>query len=389
METNSVSAELMSPLSKRDQGLGSVISFFALSLLLLFIGMAIVGFDNEAILGLTFGLVFLISFLLVFLLSRRYRKQNKPLMIDYLNLGLQRCILALFMVLYGIPKLTGDFFDYQLFALDSKLNDISEFELAWFFYGKNHWQELLSGVMEFVPGVFLLWRRSYYVAALVLLPVTVQVFLLNLFFKIGGITFQAAFILLACNMYILYSQKDKILQFFKSLHFSHQAILNSRQKTVIKWLRGVTVVLLLLVVVIKLRPVFSVSVRQRAYQKLVGVYHLSGLKKNGIAVTPVKESRYYKDLYFEKQPRWNILRMMNDNTEAFLLDLNSKNDSLTLFLNKGGIGDGPDIPDSATVLKGRYSLKAGELIIYGVQMGDTLELQYRKEENIKPKEWFW
>ena len=60
-------------------------------------------------------------------------------------------------------KLGGTFFDYQLFALDSKLMDVSEFELAWYFFGKNRYQELFVGFMEFIPGILLLSRRTYYI----------------------------------------------------------------------------------------------------------------------------------------------------------------------------------------------------------------------------------
>ena len=84
------------------------------------------------------------------------------------------------------------------------------------------WQELFAGVMELVPGLLLLNRRTYFIGALILLPVTGQVFILNFFFKIGGITFPAAVILLACNLYIVYSEKEKIVQFFRSLDFSRK-----------------------------------------------------------------------------------------------------------------------------------------------------------------------
>lgn len=119
------------------------------------------------------------------------------------------------------------FFDYQLFALDSKLMDVCEFELAWYFFGKNRYHELFVGFMEFIPGILLLIRRTYYISAIMLLPVTAQVFILNLFFKIGGSTFPSATMLLAFNCYVKYSEKEKIIQFFKSLHFSPNIILFS------------------------------------------------------------------------------------------------------------------------------------------------------------------
>ena len=41
------------------------------------------------------------------------------------------------------------------------------------------------------------------------------------------------------------------------------------------------------------------------------------------------------------------------------------------------------------VLKGIYKLNGDELIIKGIQLTDTLELKYKKQDKIKPKKWFW
>ncbi len=376
-------------LSKREQNTGAIISMFAITLLLTYISLSIIGFGSENALLSTIGIVFLTSICLCLLVLRKYRKANKPLMIDYLNIGTQRFILALLMILYGIDKLLGNFFDYQLFALDSKLVDVSEFQLAWFFYGKNHWQELFTGIMEFVPGLFLFHRRTYYIAAIVLLPVTAQVFLLNFFFKIGGITFPAASILLACNLYILYSQKEKIVLFFKSLNFDIIDPLTGATKTVITILKSIGLLLAVLLIFIKVKPALFQSSYQKKYQGLVGVYTLKEMKKNSFEYRPVNDSGYYKDLYIEKQSRWNILRRFNGETDAFILKLNTHNDSIGLYINKDGIGDGPIIMDSATAFKGVYKFRGKYLTFTGIQLKDTLELVYEKQERIKPKTWFW
>jgi hypothetical protein len=379
----------MTPLNKRDQNLGIIVSFFAIVLLLVYIILPIIGFDDEMKILLAFAIIMVSSLCACIIIARKYRRKNQALLIDYLNIGTQRYILGLFMVFYGVPKLLGNFFDYQLSALDSKMADVSEFELAWFFYGKNRWQELFGGIMEFIPGLLLLRRRTYYIAALILLPVTAQVFLLNFFFKIGGITFPAATILLACNLYIIYSQKEKIGQFFRSLNFDHYKIATDKQLTVIKWFRRAGILLVVLVLLLKIRPLFFKSAYQKTYENLVGVYTLQEMKKNNNAFLPANDSPYYKDLYIEKQDRWNMLRRFDNRTEAFLLKINTKNDSIALYINKGGTGDNSDIIDSLNVLKGIYKLKGNNLIIKGIQLTDTLELIYKKQDNIKPKEWFW
>jgi hypothetical protein len=375
-------------LTKKEQNFGAVISFFAMLLLCLYLIFSFIGFDNGDILLVAFVAAFIGSACLCFFVLKKYRKENKITEINYLNIGVQRYLLGLFMIFYGIPKLLGTFFDYQLFALDSKLADVSEFQLAWYYFGKNKWQELFAGLMEFIPGLLLLNRRTYYTAAIILLPVTAQVFILNLFFKIGGVTFPAATILLACNGYIIYSQKEKIVQFFKSLHFSPSINLSSKTLTIIKICRGTILLLVGLLIFRNVKPIFFKSAYKEKYENLIGVYTLEKVIKNKLSYLPNADSSLYKTIYVEKQSRWNILRRYNDKTSAFILNLNTKNDSITLYINKGGIGDDSDIIDSASVLKGTYKLSGNVFSISGIQLNDTLQLEYKKQD-IEPKQWFW
>lgn len=375
-----------STLNKGDQYIGTVITSLAISLFFAYLCFFFIPLDSEIKFLIVLACCLLIPLILCFFTLIKFRKNNRLQEIDYLNIGIQRYILGIMMVYYGMPKLMGNFFDYQLFALDSKMWDVSEFELAWYFYGKNRWQELLAGIMEFIPGLFLLRRRTYYIAALILLPVTSQVFLLNFFFKIGGITFQAATILLACNIYIIYSKKEDIIRFYKSLNFSSN---HTFIRKPIKYLfKGIGILFILLAIFMNLKTVFK-SETDKRYEKLVGVYTIEEMKKNNIDYSPdTTDSLYYKDLYIEKQTRWNILRRFNNKTDAFVININPQNDSLKIFINKSGIGDGMDILDSLSVLNGTYKINDAQLIINGIQFNDTLMLIYRKQD-IKPKKWFW
>ena len=374
-------------LNKTEQNFGVIISFGAI--LLLSVVFATVYIGDEILLLPALGTAIIGTACFCFFVLRKYRKENKVVEIDYLNIGTQRYILGLFMIFYGIPKLGGTFFDYQLFALDSKLMDVSEFELTWYFFGKNRYQELFVGFMEFIPGILLLSRRTYYIAAIILLPVTAQVFILNLFFKIGGLTFPAATILLACNSYIIYSQKEKIIQFFKSLHFSSNITLTGKTVAFIKICRWTVMVLAVLLLYMNFKPLFLKSTYKVKYEKLIGIYTLEKMTKNNNTYLPTNDNFFYKDLYIEKQSRWNILRRYNKKTDAFIMDINTKNDSIHIYINKGGIGDAKDIIDSLTVLKGTYKLTGNDLTIKGIQLNDALELKYKKQDRIKPKEWFW
>lgn len=375
-------------LSRTEQNIGTTISCFAFILFFLYLLFGILGTGDEMFVLSCLGAVVILCFVLCFSVQYRLRKQSKIAEIDYLNIGTQRHFLGLFMVFYGVPKLFGNFFDYQLFALDSKLIEVSEFELAWYYFGKSNWQELVSGILEFVPGILLFHRRTYYVAALVLLFVTSQVFILNLFFRIGGVTLPAATILLACNVYIIYSQKPNIIQFFKNLNFSNNPNFGRKTRIVVKAFKYTALFLVLFVIYIKAKPAIWTGNYQSKYQELVGKYSLETIARNNVAYQPANDSSIYKDLYIEKQSRWNILRRCDNKLMAFVLEIRSKNDSLRIYLNRGGTGDSPDIIDTASALRGTYTLKNNRLMIRGIQLKDTLDLVYIKQD-LKAKGWFW
>lgn len=374
--------------NRREQNIGALITIFATALISIYIAFPFLNMGNEIAIIATLATSILGSFLFWICTVLYFRKKSNPAMIDYLNLGVQRYILGILMIFYGVPKLLGTFFDYQLFALDNKLLNVSEFQLAWFFYGKNRWLELFSGVMEFLPGIFLFHRKTYYLAALILIPVTSQVFILNFFYKIGGITFPAATILLASNIYIIYSQKAKIVQFFKALNFDIFSPVNIRSITFFKILKVAGILLVVVSTTLQLKSSLVISNEKRNYQKLVGVYNLKTILKNEIKYEPTQsDSNIYRTLYIEKQARWNMLRRFNNETDAFIMDMT--NDSIKLYINTNGAGDEKDILDSTSVINGTYKVEGGNFIIKGIQLNDTLELTYIKDNEIKAKKWFW
>src|SRR3954471_2127080 len=104
-------------LSKTDQNIGTTITGFAILLFLIYFLFGVAGAENETFFLSGLACSFLLSFLFCFSFQYRLRKRGKAAEMDYLNTGIQRYILGLFMVFYGVPKLFGSFFDYQLFAL--------------------------------------------------------------------------------------------------------------------------------------------------------------------------------------------------------------------------------------------------------------------------------
>lgn len=375
-------------LTTNEQHVGTAVSALALGALWLYGAVRVLLPYGE---GLVLGSAFaasLVSTGSLIAFSRRLRREAKAEAVTELNVEIQRAVLGLFMISYGLPKLFGGFFDYQLSALDAKMGAASEFELAWYFYGKNPWQELFSGVMELVPGCLLLHRRTHYVAAAVLLPVTSLVFTLNWFFKIGGLTLPFATVLLLCNLSILYSQRPRLLQLLAAIDealTSPSPLDGSRLLLVGRWV--VPAIAVALIASGLGKQVFRSEASVR-YEALVGAYTLERMQRNDVPVEPDSHSPEYRDLYIERQSRWNLLQRFDGRREAFLLDLSDDSATFGLVINKGGTGDSPDVRDEETALRGTYMLEGDALTLTGTRRGDRLVLRYLRREP-RPRQWFW
>src|SRR5688572_20620962 len=90
-----------------------------------------------------------------------------------------RFFLAAVMLLYGSIKWLGIQFALPDETGSITLNDIDGVTLAWAFLGYNKWMVILFGVMEILPAVLLLFRRTRLFGAVILFPVLCSVFVVN------------------------------------------------------------------------------------------------------------------------------------------------------------------------------------------------------------------
>lgn len=90
-----------------------------------------------------------------------------------------RYVLGLIMVAYGSIKILEIQFFLPEYVYDIPLKDLDGVTLAWAFLGYSSWFTILLGIIEFLPAVLLLFRRTKIVGALLLLPSTFSIFLVN------------------------------------------------------------------------------------------------------------------------------------------------------------------------------------------------------------------
>jgi len=119
-------------------------------------------------------------------------------------LGLCRYGLGLTMIPYAVSKLLQlQFVVLPLHAWQLPLEQLSGPILAWAFLGHSGWFQVLLGVLELVPAILLLFRRTTLLGAMLLLPLTLNVLLVNEAFTLWPETRLTAQVLLLLNVGLL------------------------------------------------------------------------------------------------------------------------------------------------------------------------------------------
>jgi hypothetical protein len=128
-----------------------------------------------------------------------------------LYLGIVRYLLGITMIPYGLTKIMRTQFVVYPHAWLKPLESISGMNLAWAFLGHSAWFEVLLGCFELVPAVLLLFRRTTLLGAILMLPLTLNVLLINYAFNLWDGTKTMAVLLFVLNCLIFIFEWRRII----------------------------------------------------------------------------------------------------------------------------------------------------------------------------------
>lgn len=128
----------------------------------------------------------------------------KLLQSKYFYLGILRYVLALAMIPYAITKiLRTQFVLLPVGISQMPLEQIDGAKLAWAFLGYSPWFQVLLGFLELIPALLLLFRKTALAGALLMLPMTLNVCLINFALDLWADTQVISILLLLLNILIL------------------------------------------------------------------------------------------------------------------------------------------------------------------------------------------
>ncbi|MFN3445922.1 MAG: hypothetical protein ACK44D_09290 [Bacteroidia bacterium] len=95
------------------------------------------------------------------------------------------------------------------------LESLAGKNITWAFLGFSSWFQTLLGLLEFVPAFFLLFRRTAFVGAIFLLPLTLSVTLINFALQLWPQTQIISALFLSLNLIVLSIDYHKVIGIVK------------------------------------------------------------------------------------------------------------------------------------------------------------------------------
>lgn len=132
-----------------------------------------------------------------------------------------RWYLAFYMFDYGWSKMTGGQFSvHDSNILEKPIKEIDKFYIAWHLFSTSNTFNIIVGISQIVGSLLIVINRTALIGALVLLPILVQIFLIDLAFTTNVLGYSLVLRLLgmiACDLAILFYHKDLLLHALRVL----------------------------------------------------------------------------------------------------------------------------------------------------------------------------
>ena len=206
--------------------------------------------------------------------------------------GIVRYWLAASICSYGFAKILKAQFFQSISANDSLVQSLSGFDLTWNYFGHSYALAVIIAIFQIGGSVLLLFRRTTLLGAFILLPVMLNILLINLFYNIGALPFLYSILYTLGLVYLLvFRWKDIKAILFKPI-YTFPAIR----------LGFVKVLLRIFVIVYPLGLIYHFVYTDKPLF-LVGKWHVDQMIRNNDTLKSnawLTDSAAWENIYFEK-----------------------------------------------------------------------------------------
>jgi hypothetical protein len=111
------------------------------------------------------------------------------------------------MFLYGGSKILGFQFSYNSEILSKPIQDLSGFELTWYYFGYSYSFAVIIALVQIIGGILLLINKTKLIGAMMIFPILANIILIDFFFNIPRGALANAIVYFCCICLVLYNQR--------------------------------------------------------------------------------------------------------------------------------------------------------------------------------------
>lgn len=248
-----------------------------------------------------------------------------------------RYYLGFVLLLYGLEKITFNQFGIQPSALAESMGNNDSWHLFRVFMGISKSYKFFSGLIELIPGLLLLFRRTSTLGSLIALPVFINVMMLNIGYDIW--LKLLIFHLILFSIFILLPDLKKMVQIFiLKQNTSLTSIPSLIENKNLKWLQYAlkfSLIGIVIYMLIKLEIRASNEHINSPYSDIVGIHEINRFSFNLKIPQSNNDSANWKKVTINTAPFLRV-QLNNDSiveynfkvdTSKRLLELNLWNDT--------------------------------------------------------------
>lgn len=132
-------------------------------------------------------------------------------------LGVIRYSMAYTVATYGFAKVLKTQFGVLYSRNDTPVGSLSGFELTWNYFGYSYKLAIILAVFQIGGGILLLFRRTTLLGVCLLMPVMVNIVLINIFYSIAVGAFLVSIIITGALIYLMVLNREPLIRaFFKT-----------------------------------------------------------------------------------------------------------------------------------------------------------------------------
>lgn len=161
------------------------------------------------------GLALVISLLSSSYWHWREKRKNIPsaVILAWLN-GILRYWLAFSISVYGFAKIFQTQFAPSIVRNDSLIGTMSGFQLTWNYFSYSYPLAVIIGMGQIIGSALLLFRKTTLLGLVVLMPILINIVLINIFYGVTFGAFANSVIYSLALLHLLILRWNDLVQFF-------------------------------------------------------------------------------------------------------------------------------------------------------------------------------